>query len=170
MLGESCQGAPSKAGQACATSADCCGLACTPNPRYQGDAAQAAFVCGSVCAVQGESCTTGADCCPGLPCSMPPGSARGTCGSLTSAGDSGAGGAGPGATTSEGDANVADGPSPSGSGGATGSGGGGSVMGNDANAGTSTTCAEWGQVCSTAADCCAGVPCTAGRCLIVQIQ
>lgn len=63
------------AGTACATSADCCGLPCVPNP--SGDPA---YVCGASCSNPGNTCSTDADCCSGLPCILQPGSSKGTCG------------------------------------------------------------------------------------------
>jgi hypothetical protein len=65
-----CQGT----GQACASSADCCGgLPCLPN-------ASGHLVCGSVsCVPGGGTCTTTADCCTGFACSVPAGSTSGTC-------------------------------------------------------------------------------------------
>jgi hypothetical protein len=80
LAGKPCDDAGSKAGQACATSADCCGLSCVPNPSYTPGGSAPPFVCGGQCVGQGGSCTTAADCCPGLPCTLPPGSTRGTCG------------------------------------------------------------------------------------------
>ncbi len=74
-------------GKACASSADCCGLPCTPNP-----SGNPAFVCnGSAtkCVDTGGSCTTSADCCSGLPCVLPPGSSSGTCGAATPPPDGG---------------------------------------------------------------------------------
>jgi hypothetical protein len=68
-----CTDPASHAGQACATSADCCGLPCTPD-------ANGMNVCAGACIQQGGSCTTSADCCSGSPCTIPPGSTNGTCG------------------------------------------------------------------------------------------
>jgi hypothetical protein len=50
-------------GQPCATSADCCGLPCTPVPGSEFD-----LVCGAGCQDTGATCTSDADCCSGLPC------------------------------------------------------------------------------------------------------
>src|SRR5262252_7298654 len=81
MAGTSCADAGSKAGQACATGADCCGLPCVPNPSFMpNDAGVPPFICGGICVGFGGACSTTADCCPGLPCVAAPGSARGTCG------------------------------------------------------------------------------------------
>jgi hypothetical protein len=130
IKGESCGDGGSKSGQACATSADCCGLPCVPNPSFTADSGLAAFVCGGICAGTGGSCTTAADCCPGLPCVTVPGSTRGTCGGPPM-GDGGI-------VTPPPDAYV---PPPG--------------------------CAVYGQVCTVSSDCCNGVPCTGGRCVIV---
>jgi hypothetical protein len=63
-------------GETCATSADCCGLPCTP----MGSGEFPPLVCGGTCVETGGGCTTSADCCPGLPCTLPPGSTAGECG------------------------------------------------------------------------------------------
>lgn len=68
--------AGSYAGKDCATSADCCGLPCVPNP----DANGAPFLCGGSCVPAGGACSTDADCCAGLPCNRPAGSSVGICG------------------------------------------------------------------------------------------
>jgi hypothetical protein len=106
MTGQPCSDGGSKAGQACATSADCCGLACVPNPGFTADAGVPPFVCGGECIGRGGSCTTAADCCPGLPCTLPPGSTRGVCGPPPS------GDAGPPADGSTSDVDIPDGPKP----------------------------------------------------------
>jgi hypothetical protein len=150
LAGESCTDAASKAGEACATSADCCGLACVPNPSFAAgnDAGAAPFICGGICVGTGGACSTAADCCPGLPCVATPGSARGTCGGGTQPpGD--AGGAPDGSTPD--DSGLADQSIPD----------GGTPPPPDA----SVVCADYGQVCTTFADCCNGVPCTFGRCV-----
>jgi hypothetical protein len=125
-----CADAGSLAGQPCATSADCCGLPCLPNADPNG----APFICGTSCVQTGGACTTDADCCAGLPCKAPPGSTQGVCG----------------------DNNIPDGGT-GGSGGTAGTGGAGGTAGS---AGTGGGCAYYGQNCTTAADCCNGVPCT----------
>ena len=72
-----CKEAGSKAGQPCASSADCCGLPCLPNSADGGSA----FICGgSDCVPTDGACTSDADCCSGLPCVAPPGSTKGSCG------------------------------------------------------------------------------------------
>jgi hypothetical protein len=136
--GQGCADAGSRSGQACATSVDCCGLPCVPNPSFTPDAGASvpAFICGGTCVGTGGACTTGADCCPGLPCTMTPGSTRGTCG---------------GQPTPDGGIT----PPPDGS---------------TPDAGTDAPppgCAQYGQQCTTSAECCDGVPCTGGRCVII---
>ena len=53
-------------GKACASSADCCGMPCVPNP-----SGTPPLVCngggGTKCVPSGGACTTTADCCAGLP-------------------------------------------------------------------------------------------------------
>ncbi len=68
---------PPPAGTACASSADCCGNPCTPNPA-------GGFMCGDVgsCVPVAGACTTHADCCPGTPCVFAPGSSSGRCGGV----------------------------------------------------------------------------------------
>jgi hypothetical protein len=148
LKGEACTDGGSRAGQACATSADCCGLPCVPNPNYTPDGGVPPLVCGPVCVGNGGACTTGADCCPGLPCIMPPGSTRGTCGQPPT------GDAGPPP------------PPPDGGGGYDGS-----VPPDagvpDAPSDGPRPCTMYGQLCTSNNECCDGVPCTNGRCLIV---
>jgi hypothetical protein len=78
----SCEEAGSKAGEACASSADCCGLPCLPNVNGSADAGTL-YICGTSCVPEGGACTTSADCCAGLPCTTPPGSTQGICGTTT---------------------------------------------------------------------------------------
>lgn len=64
-------------GQPCATSADCCGLPCTPSSNDE----LAPLVCGGdACQPTGGTCTTSADCCSTQPCVFPPDASVGTCG------------------------------------------------------------------------------------------
>jgi hypothetical protein len=130
-------------GDACATSADCCGLPCVPNPSWVvGSTTVPPFVCGGICVGVGGACTTTADCCPGLPYIAPPGSTRGTCGG---------------------------GPPPSGDGGTNpppGDGGGNPPPPPPPGDG-GPPCADYGQVCSVSSDCCSGIPCNRGRCVII---
>lgn len=71
-----CAQAIPPAGTTCATSADCCGNPCIANKCL-----------GTICVPRGGECTSNADCCPGLPCTVPPGATKGTCGGVT--GDAG---------------------------------------------------------------------------------
>ena len=73
-VGVDCADPQSHVGEACASSADCCGLPCVGVPGMEG------FVCGGACVQQGGSCTTSTDCCMGLPCEIPGGATTGTCG------------------------------------------------------------------------------------------
>jgi hypothetical protein len=94
-------------GMNCATSADCCGLPCTPS----GSGEFPPLICGGEqCVSSGGVCTTTADCCAGLPCVIEAGSSQGTCGD------------------------------------------------------TPIGCSEYGQACTTADDCCSGLPCENGVC------
>jgi hypothetical protein len=150
MKGERCDDAGVKVGQACATSADCCGLPCVPNPSYSADGGLPPFVCGGICIGNGGACTTSADCCPGLPCTLPPGSTRGICG-RPPGGDAGTPDAStpPDGTPPDDDATPPPGdatPPPDGG---------------------PPPCAEYGQVCTTSGDCCNGVPCNNGRCIYI---
>jgi hypothetical protein len=141
-----CSDAESYQGKACASSADCCGLACIPNAN-PGDGGSP-LICGSTCVPKGGACTNDSDCCPGLPCVALPGTWQGICGYVP-ANDAGTpDGANPDAEVPDGpaadgavlpDAEVPDGPPP---------------------------CSLYGQTCTVSADCCNGVPCTSGRCMI----
>jgi hypothetical protein len=62
-------------GMDCATSADCCGLPCTP----QGSGEFPPLLCGEACVMETGVCTNNADCCAGLSCDIPPGSSSGSC-------------------------------------------------------------------------------------------
>jgi hypothetical protein len=130
------------AGAACASSASCCGGApCVPNPVA---GASPPYVCsGTLCVPSCGQCTNNADCCPGTSCSIAPGATNGICGPC------GGGGADAGPAPDGGS------PGPNGDGGGSGSGSNG-------------RCSLYGQVCQVSADCCNGVPCTAGRCDILQ--
>lgn len=80
--------APIAAGTSCVTSADCCGNPCVNN------------MCLAACVPSAGACTTTADCCTGLPCTIPTGASKGTCGGtiaadggvVTPSGDAGNGG------------------------------------------------------------------------------
>jgi len=121
-------------GSSCASSADCCNGA----PCVPNPGGNPPYVCyQSACVPSCGSCTNNADCCPGESCVMAAGSTQGTCGPC-------GGPTGDGGTTT-------------GDGGTTGLDGGG-TSGGDAG------CALYGQICTTSAECCNGVPCTNGRC------
>jgi hypothetical protein len=141
MAGQPCNDGGSKAGQACASSADCCGLACVPNPGYTADAGAPPFVCGGECVRTGGGCSTAGDCCTGLPCTIPPGSSRGVCGVPPSNPDAGPPPPPDGSSTDAGP------PPPLPDGG--------------------PSCAEYGQSCTMMSDCCNNVPCTNGRCVYI---
>ncbi len=147
MKGEACSDGGSKSGQVCATSADCCGLPCVPNPSFTVGGTGSAFVCGGVCSGTGATCSTGADCCPGLPCVTPPGSSRGTCGGSSNP-----------PPTDAGVTHPPDGETPMDD---------GAVISVPDAGPPPGSCADYGQVCTTSADCCADVPCSSGRCVII---
>jgi hypothetical protein len=151
MKGESCGDGGSRAGQACATSADCCGLPCAPNPAFTTGSSVPEYICGGgVCVSTRGSCTTSADCCPGLPCISAPGSTRGTCGgSLPPPVDGGNPPPADSGNPPPSDGSVVDAPA------------------MDDVYVPPPGCAGYGQVCSVSGDCCNGVPCVAGRCLII---
>jgi hypothetical protein len=102
--GQAClDGGAPPTGQACASSADCCGLNCVPNPAFTGTPPSPPFVCGAGCVQNGNACTSTADCCSGTPCVQPPGSSIGVCGGvLTPDGGVTAGDSGPPATGADG--------------------------------------------------------------------
>jgi hypothetical protein len=62
-------------GQECATSADCCGLPCTPH----GSGEFPTLLCGEACVIEAGACTNNADCCAGLSCDIEPGASSGSC-------------------------------------------------------------------------------------------
>jgi hypothetical protein len=134
-----CETPAAYVGSACASSADCCNLPCVPNP-----AGDPPFVCGESCVNVDGACTTSADCCSGSRCIVSPGSTSGSCGSDVPPGSGGTGGGG----------------------GSGGTDGGGGVPEGGGTGGTGTLCAEYGQGCSEASDCCNGVPCSNGFCLV----
>jgi hypothetical protein len=69
-------GPPPAPGTRCASTADCCGLPCLPNPA----GGEPAFICGATkCQPSGATCTSTADCCTGEPCVKPPGASTGVC-------------------------------------------------------------------------------------------
>jgi hypothetical protein len=82
-------------------------------------------------------CSNDADCCPGSSCILAAGSSRGICGPCVQ-------------PAPDGGVTPDSGPPPD----------GGITPPPDAG----KTCALYGQICTTTADCCNGVPCTGGRC------
>jgi hypothetical protein len=125
-------------------------------------------VCGGICIGNGGACTTSADCCPGLPCTIPPGSTRGICGTPPPPGDGGRPDASfpPDGTPPPDDATPPppDDATPPPPDDAT------PPPPDDATPppdGGPPPCAEYGQVCTTNGDCCNGVPCTNGRCVYI---
>jgi hypothetical protein len=166
MTAMPCSDAGIKTGQACATSADCCGLPCVPNPSFTADGGLPPFVCGGICVGNGGACTTAADCCPGLPCTAPPGSTRGICG-RPPVGDSGT----PDATPPGDDATPpGDDATPPGDDAMPPPGDDASIMDVDipeTSTDSGPPCADYGQVCTSNGDCCNGVPCNNGRCVFI---
>jgi hypothetical protein len=157
MSGQPCADAGSKAGQRCATSADCCGLACTPNPSFdptRPNAEVPPFICGGSCVAAGGDCSTTADCCPGMPCVSTPGSTRGKCGSVPPGADAGMPPTPDGATPPDPDAGVPPDPDAGGSDDAGPDGG---------------VCSEYGQTCRESSNCCnyPSIMCTNGRCIVI---
>jgi hypothetical protein len=69
-----CASPQGRIGEACATSADCCGVyPCVPD-------GAGVLRCAPGCVPSGGTCTTAADCCSRLPCELAPGASTGTCG------------------------------------------------------------------------------------------
>jgi hypothetical protein len=148
------------AGQACSTSADCCGgLPCVPNP---GDAGPQ-FICypGGSCVPNCGKCTINADCCVGQTCDMAQGTTSGVCGPCN-----------PPPPPPDGGTPADSGPPPDG--GSTTSDGGtppdGAMPPPDAGAqgdsgADAAPCALYGQQCTVNSDCCNGIPCTSQRCI-----
>jgi hypothetical protein len=148
-----CAGACVAPGAACASSANCCnGLPCVPNPTPGG---MPTYVCaGTQCVAACGLCTNNADCCPGTSCQLQPGTTRGVCGPC---GGGGPGDAGTGSSS---------GGSSGGSGSTSGSSSGGSSGSSSGSGSPDAGCALYGQVCTVSSDCCNGVPCTGGRCIV----
>lgn len=142
-------------GDTCSSAADCCdGLPCVPDEEgtlrcYQPPE--------GTCVPTGGPCTVNADCCPGTQCIRPPGSVIGECGVPTVPGTGGSGGTGSGG---EGGESVTGG-----TGGQVGTGGTPATGGAQATGGAAPVCSEYGQSCTTTADCCNDVTCTNGRCV-----
>jgi hypothetical protein len=122
-------------GGSCASSADCCnGAPCVPNPSGNPPYTCSTLACIPSCG----ACTNNADCCPGTSCEVAQGSTHGICGPCGGGGTDG-------------------GTSTGGDGGGSGSSDGGIPT-------TDAGCALYGQVCTTASQCCYGLPCSSGRC------
>lgn len=128
-----CSTNPPPAGTACASSADCCGKPCVGGK------------CQGTCIGQGGGCTTNADCCPGLPCVLPVGSTKGTCGGFILP-----------------DGSVSDAPPPPPDGGNSDAGDAATDAGDAAT--DAKICSLYGQTCTATGDCCNSVPCTGGTC------
>jgi hypothetical protein len=186
-LGTDCR----ETGETCASSMDCCGgvpcvvapdglLRCLP----PSDG-------GPTCVPSGGSCTINGDCCPGTVCIREPGSVQGVCGTTTPPGTGGTPGSGgtPATGGTPGSGGTATGGVPTaGSGGAGGvpltggapatggvppatggipaTGGVPPATGGTPATGGSPPCSEYGQLCTTRADCCNGVPCYLRMCVI----
>jgi hypothetical protein len=150
------------AGAGCASSASCCNhLPCIPNTN-PGDAGSPRFVCGNTtCVPACGGCTNNADCCPGSSCVMQAGNAAGICGPCSTnppppPADGGTGSSG----------GSSGGPSSSG-----GSGGGSSGAGSSGSSGGPSPdggghCSLYGQTCVSSNDCCNGIPCSGGYCVV----
>jgi hypothetical protein len=105
------------------------------------------FVCaGTTCIAACGQCTDNADCCPGTSCVLGAGATHGICGPC---------GAPPGGGGGSPDGGALGAPD--------GGGGGGGAP--DGGGGAGPTCALYGQICTSASQCCNGVPCD-GRCEI----
>lgn len=84
LTAETCLTRPSRVGDACASSADCCGSPCVPaSPDAGAPSGDAGVVTGLVCAAgcvaKAGACTATADCCTGFECAVAPGKTTGTC-------------------------------------------------------------------------------------------
>jgi hypothetical protein len=167
---EACDEAGSYQGKACASSADCCGMACVPNPEATdaGDAGPPRLICGDTCVQQGGVCTSDVDCCPGLPCVALPGSSLGICGYVPPP-DAGMpdGNVADAVVPSDGtvpDSTIPpDGTVPDASVAPDGTVPDASVP--DVAADVPRVCSLYGQSCQQTSDCCNAVPCTNGRCV-----
>jgi hypothetical protein len=140
-------------GGTCSNSLDCClsdgGLCYSTDPDagpasgclpcVPGGDGGTGLVCatpndaGTFCRDNGQSCTINADCCQSLQCYIPPGSTMGSCNPPVPP---------PQDAGTPVDANGIDAP--------------------PVDANMPPTCALYGQSCTTASDCCNGVPCSIG--------
>jgi hypothetical protein len=137
-LGTTCR----QGGETCSSMMDCCNqMPCVPDPSgvlrcYSPPRTGIDGGVPSTCVTAGGSCSINGDCCVGTRCIQPVGSTQGLCGIPGSPP-----GTPPGldaGTTPGLDAGTPDGSTPG--------------------------CAEYGQTCTVAGDCCNGVPCSGGRC------
>jgi hypothetical protein len=140
-------------GDVCASAADCCdNVPCVPD----GNGALRCLTDGA-CVPSGGSCTINGDCCPGGLCHREPGSTVGSCtSSAPPPPPAGSGGSGNAGSSSGGSST-----------GGSSSDAGSSTGGTAGTAGTPTACSEYGQLCDTDGDCCNGIPCTNGICVVV---
>jgi hypothetical protein len=151
----------------CNSSCDCCAGNCETMDTCKQDNVGVPRCAPAQCASAGSACASSASCCNGAPCVPNPvdgGAPRYMCSatqcvaacggcsnnadccpgtSCVTAPGSAQGVCGPCGGTPPGDAGTAPPPPDAGSG----------------------SCALYGQVCATTADCCGGVPCTGGRCI-----
>jgi hypothetical protein len=152
-LGDKCRAA----GETCASADDCC-----DDRPCVADAGGALHCGASSCVAAGGGCTITGDCCRGSSCVTSPGSLQGTCsvppgtpgGSGGASGSAGAGGTGVSGSGASGT-------------GSGGSGGSATGAGGQGGAGSeSVPCAQYGQGCQGAADCCTGTVCSDALCII----
>ncbi len=131
-----------KGGETCAFTGDCCNnVPCVPD-----DSGQLRCLAvpdgGTSCVPSAGNCTVTADCCPGTSCIVPQGSTLGKCGIITTPPPDGGTSSPDGSTAPDGGTTPPD------------------------DGGTSTpdatpppVCSQYGQICTTNADCCNGIPC-----------
>jgi hypothetical protein len=105
--------------------------------------------CQAACVAKGGSCTISADCCSPEPCIVPTGQTKGICGGVLQT-----------------DGGVTPPPPPP-----PDAGNPPPDSGTSTDSGTPPpppdaggTCVLYGQLCTSSAQCCSGVPCTGGRC------
>ena len=122
-------------GETCSNTMDCCdNVPCVPD---ELGVLRCYQTTGPNCVEAGGPCTVNGDCCPPQLCIRPTGSTIGVCGLPEP---------------------------PPGTGGSAGATSTGGAAGTPATGGSGGTCAQYGQICTVAGDCCAGVPCTDGIC------
>jgi hypothetical protein len=155
----------------CNATCDCCAGNCETMDTCKQDNDGVPRCANAQCGDAGSGCASSADCCNGAPCVPNPSGnppyvcSGGSCvscgGACTNNSDCCPGGA-CSVPTGGTSGTCSCGSNSSSSGGSSGSG---SSSGGGYDAG----CALYGQVCTSSAQCCNGVPCTMGRC-IEQIQ